>query len=66
MKLTGNDIKLKDEKRFWLKVECLSDNNACWLWKACCSNKGYGLFRLFGFMQNAHRVAYALTKEDPG
>lgn len=45
-------------QRFWNKVE---KTDTCWLWTACCFDKGYGQFRLNGRLQRAHRVSYLLT-----
>lgn len=47
--------------RFWSKVEISEDKDACWIWKAGLSNKGYGSFNFQKKMTSAHRVAYQLT-----
>lgn len=44
--------------RFWAKVD---RSGECWLWQGATVTGGYGLFRLDGHNQLAHRVAYALT-----
>ena len=46
------------EKRFWSKVR---KTNNCWFWTAYLNNKGYGVFRLNGKDQKAHRVSYKLN-----
>lgn len=48
------------EDRFWAKVE---KTDTCWVWKACKSEHGYGLFGVSkGNMQKAHRVSYQMCK----
>jgi len=46
------------EVRFWSKVEKTSK---CWNWKAGTDGR-YGLFKLNGKDEKAHRVAYLLEK----
>lgn len=43
------------QERFWAKVDQSGD---CWLWTAFTNPKGYGMFKLAGRAQLAHRVAY--------
>ncbi len=43
------------EQRFWDKVDVTGD---CWLWTAFTNPKGYGMFRVGGHVQLAHRVSY--------
>lgn len=45
------------EERFWAKVE---KTDTCWLWTACCNDRGYGLFSVAGRLVQAHRFAYEL------
>lgn len=45
--------------RFWSKVDKSGD---CWLWTAFVHPLGYGLFKLDGRMQRAHRVSYEIVK----
>lgn len=45
------------EDRFWSKVD---KTETCWLWTACKTRKGYGMFRLGGTDVPAHRFAYEL------
>jgi hypothetical protein len=47
-----------DEERFWAKVD---KSGSCWLWTSATLN-GYGLFRIHGRSQIAHRVSYAWAK----
>lgn len=42
--------------RFWAKVEVLP--NGCWQWTAAKNSDGYGLFKIGGRVQGAHRVCY--------
>jgi len=45
--------------RFWDKV--LKDNNSeCWLWLASTDTSGYGIFRVNGRLQKAHRFSYQI------
>ena len=44
--------------RFFSKVQ---KTNSCWLWKACISRNGYGIFGIGDNNRNyAHRVSYFL------
>jgi HNH endonuclease len=43
--------------RFWAKV---TKTDTCWLWTAATNKQGYGVFRLHGRQEKAHRVAYEL------
>ncbi len=42
-------------ERFWSKVD--KTTSTCWLWTACISGGGYGVFKL-DRKQYAHRLAY--------
>lgn len=46
--------------RFWSKVQCL-DPDECWPWCGSFA-RAYGAFWLDGKTQQAHRVAYVLSK----
>jgi hypothetical protein len=46
-------------KRFWDKVQF---SDTCWLWQAACVEKGYGVVKVRGRMERAHRVAYELAR----
>jgi hypothetical protein len=55
--------------RFWPKVDTASGHGPhgdCWLWTAATNAKGYGKIGVpgmgHGYVELAHRVAYALTK----
>lgn len=43
-----------DAERFWAKVD---KSGACWLWTGATA-RGYGIFRINGGNQVAHRVSY--------
>jgi hypothetical protein len=46
-------------ERFWSHVR---KTETCWLWQSTLSNRGYGLFSLYGGRQVlTHRFAYELT-----
>lgn len=49
----------KARDRFSIKVDKTID---CWLWTAKKSRIGYGVFRLSGKMQSAHRVSWMIYK----
>lgn len=44
--------------RFWDKVD---QSGECWLWQAGRTPKGYGMVKVNGAHQGAHRVAYELV-----
>jgi|GEM_PF-1842294 len=46
------------EQRFWEKVK---KTKGCWEWAGSCMRLGYGMFRLDGLWQPAHRVAWKLV-----
>ena len=54
----SNKAKLADHllTRFWSKVDVRSAGE-CWPWTACTIGSGYGLIKLSGKTQLAHRVA---------
>jgi hypothetical protein len=45
-------------KRFWDKAK---KSEGCWEWTGCKQRTGYGRFRLAGWTQMAHRVAWELV-----
>jgi hypothetical protein len=45
-------------ERFWAKVK---KTDGCWLWGAAITTTGYGVIRVDGVLQKAHRVAYELA-----
>ncbi len=53
------------KRRFWTKVRIGAPTD-CWPWAAMQNKAGYGLFRLGSVKVLAHRVAYALSWQDPG
>jgi len=51
---------------FWAKVD-RGSGDSCWDWKGSSDITGYGIVRLDGRLQKAHRVAWLLaTGERPG
>ena len=48
-------------KEFWQKVHRSKDEDACWEWQRCCNDSGYGIIRVNGRNERAHRVAFVLT-----
>lgn len=52
-------------KRFWSRVDKRSPEE-CWLWKGRRHANGYGSFDLGGRPHQASRMAFTLTKGDPG
>ena len=55
-------VSEKARKRFWSKVDKISDPNGCWLWTAALNRKKYGQFRYKGKTRIAHRLSYAMHK----
>jgi len=53
-------------QRFWLHVDRSGGPNACWIWTGSRGYYGYGRVNVSGSSYLAHRMAYALTKGDPG
>lgn len=54
-------MSIKD--RFMEKVAV--QETGCWLWKAYCMPKGYGLFSIDGANRLAHRISYQLFVGTP-
>lgn len=55
-----------DEKRlaqFWAKVDVKGEDE-CWLWTASVNSKGYGSFAINGSGVSAHKISWALAKND--
>lgn len=50
--------------RFWPKVS-VGDSDECWNWEAFVDARGYGKFSLYGRPRLAHRVSFAIHKQDP-
>jgi hypothetical protein len=46
-------------ERFWLKTKIVGD---CWEWTGSRSGSGYGRIKINGRLEQAHRVAFALTE----
>lgn len=53
------DAMSPDEARFWTRVDKSRGAHACWPWLGASS--GYGVFRMQGRLQPAHRLAWELT-----
>lgn len=49
------NVHATDDERFWSKVK---KSDGCWLWTGATMN-GYGIFRIQGRNQVAHRVSFA-------
>jgi hypothetical protein len=49
--------------RFWAKVD-IKDIDSCWLWTASLNSKGYGSFAVRGSGVSAHKISWALAKND--
>lgn len=50
-----------EEARFWAKVDKSGGPDACWLWKSCRDENGYGRLKVNGNIFRAHRVACTLA-----
>ena len=44
--------------RFWSKVDRSGD---CWIWGAYVNNTGYGIVKVDGRCEKAHRIAYQIS-----
>lgn len=49
--------KQNTEKEFHERVDKTSD---CWIWTGTINSNGYGLFKLNGKQQTAHRISYSI------
>lgn len=47
-------------RRFWEKIETKNNYEECWPWKARRHPQGYGMFRVEGKVEYAHRVMWEL------
>ena len=50
-------------ERFWEKV---TKTDRCWNWNAAHNEHRYGIFRIAGRNEKAHRVAWSIAFGDPG
>ena len=50
----------KQERNFWKKVDKSGGSDACWLWTAAKSKKGYGSFGA-GKNSSTHRISWVLA-----
>src|ERR1044072_7489057 len=41
-------------------------DNECWIWLGVKTARGYGFIKIRGRMIATHRIAYSLSKGDPG
>lgn len=55
-------MDLNDFVRFFAKV---NTSESCWEWSGSLDSGGYGLFRLEGKMEKAHRVSYLWFVKEP-
>lgn len=46
---------------FWGRLAGTDDPDGCWFFTGCLDKDGYGILKVGGFHQRAHRVAWALT-----
>ena len=53
---------MKLVKRFWRHVD-KKESDDCWEWLACCNDGGHGRFQLYGHLQLAHRVSWAIANK---
>lgn len=51
--------------RFWQRVERVDDDTSCWIWTGTKSSTGYGVVRIGGKLQKAHRIAFGLARGFP-
>ena len=58
--MKAEQFSFEDRKRFWAKVDKVSGQNGCWLWRGGANKDRYGYFKVAGGCQWAHRAAYVL------
>jgi hypothetical protein len=61
--MTKLDMTPEVLARFWAKVDVKSADE-CWLWTASLNSKGYGSFAIKGSGVSAHKISWALAKND--
>jgi len=61
--MTALDLDAAALERFWAKVN-VKDEESCWLWTASLNSKGYGSFAVRGSGVSAHKISWALAKND--
>lgn len=49
---------MNEVERFWSHVD---KTGSCWNWKAGTDYYGYGIFKIWGKSQRAHRISYKLA-----
>ncbi len=63
----ANSIKLvlsdEQQKKFWYRADV---SGQCWNWKSSLNPYGYGVIKINRHWYRAHRIAFYLTKGDPG
>lgn len=48
-------------KKFWSRVDKISDPQGCWLWTGCKASGAYGHVWYNGKMEKSHRMSYLLS-----
>ena len=61
--MTQLNLTSEELARFWAKVD-IKDENSCWLWTAALNSKGYGSFSIKGSGVSAHKISWALGKNE--
>lgn len=61
--MTALNLTSEALARFWAKVD-KKDDESCWLWTASVNSKGYGSFAVNGKGVSAHKIAWALAKNN--
>jgi len=49
------------EKKFWERVDKISDPQGCWLWNGAKDTKGYGCCIFKSKVMKTHKIAYILA-----
>lgn len=64
------NMTMKQQERFWSRINQLASDRGCWLWTHRVDAYGYGIMALcgkgIGRTFRATRIMYALTYSDPG
>ncbi len=52
--------------QFWSKVRVVREDTACWVWIGAFDSSGYGMFKMNGRDNRAHRIAYEMVHGPAG
>lgn len=52
---------MRNESKWWAKVDASGGSQSCWLWLGALNSKGYGSFWVDGRARSTHRMAWELA-----